>query len=111
MKILVVKVPNDPMWEDIENAPEPMKEIVGDEIEAIPTLVKGVLLVVDEKAIFKHKPLNFTTEKGYIAGDVFFVGQDRAEFIDLTREQAEQIMKTYFPKTPCPPMPCATRRM
>lgn len=98
MRILVIKAMGNPQWEEIENNPEAMNEIVGGkELEVFPTLIRDVVIVADWHAKLNNKPRNFRTEKDIIAGDVFCAGMRGDVFVDITDDQARAMLAVYLP--------------
>ena len=97
MRVLIIKVCGDPEWREVEKDSKAMQEIVGGELEFIPTLIRDVVIVGDEEAKLKHKPFNFITEAEYIAGEVFVAGMKGEELVDITNDQAQAFMAVYFP--------------
>lgn len=99
IKVLVCRVGQDPVVEQIENTLKPMQEVVDGHIEVVAlSRNPSIDLVCDEEFLYKNKPINRVLwqdgwrEPMVIAGDFLICGADEAtgEFVSLTDEQIEK---------------------
>ena len=85
-------------WIEMPNEYEAFEKLVASEVKVACTDVPGVYVAYGED-VFKDnelKPVNICVAGKYIPGDVFFVSFQSYFFVEITREQGEKIMDTYY---------------
>ena len=93
LRIVLKKVGKIPEIMNIENTLEAKQELVGGLIEVVGGLKDNILLVCNEEGKLTNLLPNLMFDFDYIAGDCFFVGDNRenGNFESLTDEQINDV--------------------
>ena len=93
LRIVLKKVGKIPKIMNIENTLEAKQELVGGLIEVVGGLPNKILLVCNEEGKLDNLLPNLMFDFDYIAGDCFFIGDDRdnGNFKSLTDEQINEV--------------------
>ena len=93
LRIVLKKVGRIPKIMNIENTLEAKQELVGGLIEVVGGLPNKILLVCNEEGKIDNLLPNLMFDFDYIAGDCFFIGDDRENenFKSLTDEQINEV--------------------
>lgn len=93
LKIVYLKVNEEPKIIEIEDTLEAKQKLVGGLIEIVP-FRRGIDLICNEEGkIYNLRP-NLFFKEDYIAGDCFFIGDDgiSENFVSLTDEQIKRVL-------------------
>ncbi len=88
MRILWIKIGENPTVENIPHKLEYMQELVGGMIEIVEPFQDDVVLVCNENALSDNKPINRTiNDQINIRGDFFLCGQDSIGLCDIPKDK------------------------
>jgi len=92
-RIIVKRVGEDPVFEEIENALEPMQKVVGGYLQGVYLVDDAnLMLYCNEEGKFSHLPANFFSSRlrDIIVGDVFLARHDNhGELVSVLDEDME----------------------
>ena len=94
---IVLKKPGfEPVKMRVENSLANLQALVDGPIEVI-AIDDGILMIVNEEGKLRGLAPNFMYGKDMIVGTAFFCGLDEDEFVDLSDENAYDIMMQFEP--------------
>jgi len=96
MKVVVKRVGEAPVVQEIEKDPKTLQDIVGGWLEVIPMREIGGLMLVNEEARMMELPVNFYMREIAIRGDVFFCAHGGDDFTDLSDMQVEFLLEAFM---------------
>lgn len=93
IKVIMVRVGQDPMVEDMDNSLEAMQKAVGGYLEGA-ALKPGVMLMCNEEGKLKKLPTNrYVLGADLIVGDFFITRHNKAgDNVSLTKADIEQLL-------------------
>lgn len=93
VKIVYLKVNEEPKVMEIENTLEAKQKLVGGLIEEVP-FRRGISLICNEEGKILNLKPNLFFKDDFIAGDCFFIGDDgmSEDFKSLTNEQVKTVI-------------------
>lgn len=94
IRILVVEPNKEPYQIKIENTLRKLQNIVGGLIEVV-ALEPNIDLICNEEGKILNLELNRVIENDIIAGTFFIAGQQRGDFISLSRKQIMKYKKKF----------------
>ena len=90
MRVIWVKVDENPVVINIPHQLEYMQELVGGLIEVFEPFSDDVVLVCNENGRNEERPLNrIIDNKMYIRGDFFLCGQDAVGLSDMPEDKVD----------------------
>lgn len=96
MRVIWVKVDENPVVINIPHQLEYMQELVGGLIEVVEPFSDDVVLVCNENGRNEDRPLNrIINEKMDICGDFFLCGQDSVGLCDMPENKADSYIRRF----------------
>lgn len=96
MKAMVYEINQQGIWTDIDSSLDALQELVGGYIELVG-MGNGVVMLVDEEGLLKHKPRNFTLQDRGAAADIYgtvvFLRVKGEDFCSLKKQDVNFIQE------------------
>ena len=96
MRVIWVKVGEDPTVITIPHQLEYMQELVGGLIEVVEPFSDDIFLVCNENGRNEDRPLNrIINEQLDISGDFFICGQDAVGLYDMPEDKIDEYVRMF----------------
>jgi hypothetical protein len=91
IKVIMVRVGQDPVVENMDNSLEAMQKAVGGYIEGMP-LFADIMLICNEQGKLERLPLNRCVAGEHIVGDFFITRNKNGHNVSLTHADIKQLI-------------------